>query len=63
MLGKPNLPKMGKLCKQTYKIFTHAYIALPVTNYLVNPILWILLHLSSFLRTDPLEHHFGLSVK
>ena len=53
--GKP-----GKLSKQTYRSFRHACIALPqITNHLIQHCGFSFL-LSSFLQTDPLEHHFGL---
>ena len=52
--------KTGKLSKQTYTSFRHACIALPlITNYLTE-FCGFSYVLSSFLQTDPLEHHFGL---
>ena len=52
--------KTGKLSKQTYTSFRHARIALPmITNHLTQSCGFSYL-LSSFLQTDPLEHHFGL---
>ena len=56
-----NLPnKDGKLSKQTFTSFRRACIALPeICNYLIEN--WGFSYLlTSFLQTDPLEHHFGL---
>ena len=52
--------KAGKLSKQTYTSLRHACIVLPqITNHLTSSCGFSYL-LSSFLQTDPLEHHFGL---
>ena len=52
--------KSGKLSKQTYTSLRHACIALEqITNYLADSCGFSYV-LSSFLQTDPLEHHFGL---
>ena len=52
--------KLGKLSKQTFTSLKHACIALPeITNHLVQNCGFSYV-LSSFLQTDPLEHHFGL---
>ena len=52
--------KVGKLSKQTFTSFRHACIALPeITNHLIQSCGFSYV-LSSFLQTDPLEHHFGL---
>ena len=52
--------KDGKLSKQTFTSFRHACIVLPqITNYLTEKCGYSYL-LTSFLQTDPLEHHFGL---
>ena len=49
--------KGGKLSKQTFTSFRHA---LPeITNFLTENCGYSYL-LTSFLQTDPLEHHFGL---
>ena len=60
-LGKFTLlNKNGKLSKQTFISFRHACTALPaICNYLVENCGFSYL-LTSFLQTDPLEHHFGL---
>ena len=51
---------MGKLSKQTFTSFKHACTVLPqITNHLTGHCGFTYL-LSSFLQTDPLEHHFGL---
>ena len=53
-------PEVGKLTKQTFTSFRHACIALQeITNYLTGCSGFDYL-LTSFLQTDPLEHHFGL---
>ena len=52
--------KLGKLSKQTFTSVKHACIALPeITNHLIQNCGFSYV-LSSFLQTDPLEHHFGL---
>ena len=52
--------KGGKLSKQTFTSFRHACFALPkITNFLTENCGYSYL-LTSFLQTDPLEHHFGL---
>ena len=52
--------KGGKLSKQTFTSFRHACLALPeITNFLTENCGYSYL-LTSFLQTDPLEHHFGL---
>ena len=51
--------KEGKLSKQTFTSFRHARLVIPqITNYLKKCGYSYLL--TSFLQTDPLEHHFGL---
>ena len=51
---------VGKLSKQTFTSFKHACIVLPqITNHLTGFCGFNYL-LTSFLQTDPLEHHFGL---
>ena len=52
--------KGGKLSKQTFTSLRHACLALPeITNFLTENCGYSYL-LTSFLQTDPLEHHFGL---
>ena len=52
--------KGGKLSNQTFTSFRHACLVLPqITNYLTETCGYSYL-LTSFLQTDPLEHHFGL---
>ena len=52
--------KGGKLSKQTFTSFRHACLVLPqITNFLTENCGYSFL-LTSFLQTDPLEHHFGL---
>ena len=52
--------KDGKLSKQTFTSFSHACLVLPqITNHLTGNCGFSYL-LTSFLQTDPLEHHFGL---
>ena len=52
--------KGGKLSKQTFTSFKHACLVLPqITNFLTENCSFSYL-LTSFLQTDPLEHHFGL---
>ena len=52
--------KEGKLSKQTFTSFRHACLVLPqITNHLTEKCGYSYL-LTSFLQTDPLEHHFGL---
>ena len=52
-------PDFGKLTKQTFTSFRHACISLQeITNYLTGCCGFDYL-LTSFLQTDPLEHHFG----
>ena len=52
--------KDGKLSKQTFTSFRHACLVLPqITNHLTGNCGYSYL-LTSFLQTDPLEHHFGL---
>ena len=51
---------VGKLIKQTFTSFKHACTVLPqITNHLTGFCGFNYL-LTSFLQTDPLEHHFGL---
>ena len=50
----------GKLSKQTFTSFKHVCLVLPqITNFLTENCGYSYL-LTSFLQTDPLEHHFGL---
>ena len=52
--------KEGKLSSQTFTSFRHACVALPqICNHLTQNCGFSYL-LTSFLQTDPLEHHFGL---
>ena len=52
--------KGGKLSNQTFTSFRHACFVIPqITNYLTETCGYSYL-LTSFLQTDPLEHHFGL---
>ena len=52
--------KGGKLSKQTFTSFKHACLVLPqIANFLTQDCGFSYL-LTSFLQTDPLEHHFGL---
>ena len=52
--------KGGKLSKQTFTSLRHSCLALPeITNFLTENCGYTYL-LTSFLQTDPLEHHFGL---
>ena len=52
--------KTGKLNKQTYTSFRHACIALPLIANHLTEFCGFSYVFSSFLQTDPLEHHFGL---
>ena len=52
--------KGGKLSNQTFTSLKHACLVLPlITNFLTETCGYSYL-LTSFLQTDPLEHHFGL---
>ena len=52
--------KTGKLSTQTFTSFRHSCLALPkIVNHLTHNRGFSFV-LSSFLQTDPLEHHFGL---
>ena len=52
--------KGGKLSKQTFTSFKHTCLVLPqIANFLTENCGFSYL-LTSFLQTDPLEHHFGL---
>ena len=52
--------KGGKLSKQTFTSFRHECLVLPqISNFLTENCGYSFL-LTSFLQTDPLEHHFGL---
>ena len=52
--------KGGKVSKQTFTSIKHACLVLPqITNFLTEHCGYSYL-LTSFLQTDPLEHHFGL---
>ena len=52
--------KGGKLSEQTFTSLKHACLVLPqITNFLTENCGFSCL-LTSFLQTDPLEHHFGL---
>ena len=58
-LGNHSLRKVGSY-NQTFTCFRYACIVIPqITNYLTETCGYSYL-LTSFLHTDPLEHHFGL---